>query len=351
MRVLMVGRTRYRLPPGPGQQAKFAALSERFQVRMLARAEPGSPTRDGVFRLLAPAPLADGPLFLPRLVLAIRREARHFRPDAIVAQGPYEAAAALVARTGAKVVVEIHGDWRTGTRLYGSPARRLLSPLADAVGDWAVRRADGVRTLSLFTDGLVRRLGVEPTASFPAFMDLERFLGPVAPLPGRPRALFVGVLERYKNVDGLVAAWRRVTADAELVVVGDGSLAPLVEQLGVTWHRRLSADEVAAELDAATCLFLPSRSEGLPRIVVEALCRGRSVVGSRGGGIPDVVEDGRNGLLADDVDGLAAALDRVLSDRALAERLSAGARASADAWIATPEDFAARMEQLLRAVH
>jgi glycosyltransferase involved in cell wall biosynthesis len=159
------------------------------------------------------------------------------------------------------------------------------------------------------------------------------------------------VLERYKNVDGLVAAWRRVTADAELVVVGDGSLAPLVEQLGVTWHRRLSADEVAAELDAATCLFLPSRSEGLPRIVVEALCRGRPVVGSRGGGIPDVVEDGRNGLLADDVDGLAAALDRVLSDRALAERLSAGARASADAWIATPEDFAARMEQLLRAVH
>jgi glycosyltransferase involved in cell wall biosynthesis len=347
----MVGRTRYRLPASAGQRRKFAALSERFEVRMLARAEAGSPLRDGVFLLLAPAPLADGLLFLPRLALAIRREVRDFRPDAIVAQGPYEAAAALVAHTGARVVVEVHGDWRTGTRLYGSRGRRLLSPLADAVGDWAVRRADGVRTLSPFTDALVRRLGVEPTASFPAFMDLERFLAPVAPLPERPQALFVGVLERYKNVDGLVAAWRRITADAELVVVGDGSLAPLVEQLGVTWHRRLSSDEIAAELDAATCLLLPSRSEGLPRIVVEALCRGRPVVGSRGGGIPDVIEDGRNGLLADDVAGLAAGLDRVLSERPLAERLAAGARASADAWIATPEDFAERMERLLRAIH
>ena len=346
----MVGRTRYRLPASPGQERKFAALSERLQVRMLARAEPGSPPGDGVFRLLRPLPVLDGVLFLPRLALAIRREARAFRPDAVVAQGPYEAAAAIVARTGAKVVVEVHGDWRTGTRLYGSRARRLLSPLADRVGDWAVRRADGVRTLSPFTDGLVRRLGVEPTASFPAFMDLERFLGPVRPLPARPRALFVGVLERYKNVDGLAAAWRKVSADADLVVVGEGSLAPVVEALGVTWHRRLSADEVAEQLDAATCLFLPSRSEGLPRIVVEALCRGRPVVASRGGGIPDVIAHERNGLLADDVDGLAAALDRVLGDPVLAERLAAGARASADAWIATPEDFAARLEQLLRAI-
>jgi glycosyltransferase involved in cell wall biosynthesis len=345
----MVGRTRYRLPPSPALQRKFEALGARFEVRMLARAERGSPTRDGVFRLLAPAPFLDGALFLPRLVLAIRREARAFEPDAIVAQGPYEAAAAIVARTGAKVLVEIHGDWRTGTRLYGSRARRLLSPLADAVGDWAVRRSDAVRTLSPFTTGLVRRLGVEPAGEFPAFMDLEQFLGPVQPLPERPRALFVGVLERYKNVDGLVEAWRRVAGDAELVVVGDGSQAALVDSLGVTWHRRLPTEEIVAELDAATCLFLPSRSEGLPRIVVEALCRGRPVVASRGGGIPDIVEEGRNGLLADDVAGLAAALEQVLSDRALAERLAAGARESAEAWLATPEDFAERLASTLGA--
>ena len=361
-RVLMVGRTRYRLPPGTGQERKFDALGGLFDVRMLARAEPGSATEHGPFRLLAPArpPALDGVLFLPRLVLAIRREAHALHADAIVAQGPYEAAAALAARTGAKVVVEVHGDWRTATRLYGSRARRLLAPLADGLGDWAVRHADGVRTLSPFTTDLVRRLGVEPAAAFPAFMDLEPFLErPPAPLPERPRALFVGVLERYKNVDGLVAAWRRVAVEvptAELVVVGSGSRRDLVDALvrelpgRVTAIDRLSTPEVAAAMDAATVLFLPSRSEGLPRIVVESLCRGRAVVGSRGGGIPDVVVDGENGLLADDVGGLAAQLARVLSDPALAERLAAGARASADRWIATPEQFAERLARVVEAV-
>jgi glycosyltransferase involved in cell wall biosynthesis len=83
--------------------------------------------------------------------------------------------------------------------------------------------------------------------------------------------------------------------------------------------------------------------------VVEALCRGRPVVASRGGGIPDILEEGRNGLLADDVAGLAAALEQVLSDRALAERLAAGARESAEAWLATPEDFAERLASTLGA--
>jgi glycosyltransferase involved in cell wall biosynthesis len=355
-RILMVGRTRYRLPVGPGLQRKYAALEELLDVRQLARAEPGSPCDDGRFRLLAPArPRAlDGILFPFRLMRLIRREARELPPDAILAQGPYEAAVALAARTRAKVLVEIHGDWRAGTRLYGSRARRALSPLADALAAWAVRRAHGVRTLSPFTTALVRALGVEPAAVFPAYVDFEPFLASApTPLPERPRALFVGVLERYKNVDGLARAWRRVEERlpaAELVVVGTGSLAAMIGGLGVTWKQRLTAREVAAELDAATVLFLPSASEGLPRVVVEAFCRGRPVVAARAGGIPDIVAHDRNGLLADDVDGLADALVRVLEDRVLAERLATGARASAADWIADPEEFAARVAAFVQQV-
>src|SRR2546423_851175 len=72
----------------------------------------------------------------------------------------------------------------------------------------AMRRVDAVRTISSYTSGLVRDAGVEPAAEFPAFMDLERFLGPTAPLPEQPAALFVGVLERYKDIEGLAQAWR-----------------------------------------------------------------------------------------------------------------------------------------------
>ena len=109
------------------------------------------------------------------------------------------------------MILDLHGDWRAPTRLYGSRARRLLDPLADALARSALRRADGVRTISAYTTELVRAEGVEPAAEFAAFMDLEPFLvNPAVPLPKSPAALFVGVLERYKAFDVLADAWRRV---------------------------------------------------------------------------------------------------------------------------------------------
>ena len=88
------------------------------------------------------------------------------------------------------------------------------------------------------------------------------------------------------------------------------------------------------------------------RVLVEAFCRGRPVVASRVGGIPDLVEDGCNGLLVEpgDTEELANALVRVLSDRALAERLAAAAHASADLWTSSPEEFAARVRALVEQI-
>lgn len=357
-RLLLVARTRYSLPLSPSLERKFDALRELFELRVLATSADGRARDDGTFRLMPRLPLADGPLFWSLLPARVRRVAREHRPHAIVAQGPYEAAAAEVARTGARVVVELHGDWRTATRLYGSRVRGVLSPVADAVGARAIRRADAVRTLSPFTSRLVRDLGVEPAGEFVAFMDLELFLDrPPQPLPDAPAALFVGVLELYKNVDGLARAWRTAAprvARAQLRLVGRGSRRDVVDALvrdlpAQTTHvERLSQDEIARALDAATCLVLPSRSEGLPRIAVEALARGRPIVGARGGGIPDVVEDGVNGLLVDTDEQLAEALVRLLSDGGLAASLAAGARRSVDRWVATPADFAQRLGDIVR---
>src|ERR671925_380929 len=118
-------------------------------------------------------------------------------------------------------------------------------------------------------------------------MDLEPFLSPPQPLPERPQALFVGVLELYKNVDGLAEAWRLAAPrvqGARLRIVGSGARTDVVERLvadlpeQTTWTNRLETAEVAVALDAATALVLPSRSEGMGRVVVEALCRGRPVL-------------------------------------------------------------------------
>ena len=163
--------------------------------------------------------------------------------------------------------------------------------------------------------------------------------------------MFVGVLERYKAFDTLAAAWPRVLerVDATLHVVGDGTLRGLVDRGRMEWSPRLTPEEVAAAMDAAWLVCLPSRSEGLPRIVIEAFCRGRAVVGTRAGGIPDILEDGVNGLLvpAEDPSSLAAALVHCLQDRPLLERLSDGARASAGPWLQTPDEFAQRTLELV----
>jgi len=251
-----------------------------------------------------------------------------------------------LARSDAKVILDVQGDWRQGPRLYGSKLRRLAAPASDRVARVAVRGVDAVRTVSEATTAQVRDLGVEPAATFPSYTDLAAFGGPAEPLPDESRVLFVGALERVKGFDVLIEAWPRVGAGS-LRVVGDGSLSALAD--GLDWSRSRTAEQLARELDRSWALCLPSRSEGLPRVTLEALSRGRAVIGSDVGGIPDVVRNEENGLLVPpgDPDALARALRRVLSDRALAEQLGAQAHADAALWQVTPEQWAARIRALV----
>jgi glycosyltransferase involved in cell wall biosynthesis len=368
-RVLFLGRNHYRLPLPGWLAKKWQALERQLDYRVVAAAERGSPLEDAHFRLLAPARvrLLDGALFYLRFPGHVRRTIREFRPDVIVAGDPYVGAAALIGRAllrGRKprVIVEVHGDWRTATRLYGSPKRRLLSPLADLIGRLSLRRGDAVRAVSPYTGGLVEEVrGIPVTATFPTYTDLLVFSSrPPAPLPDRPVACFVGMLEYYKNIDGLAAAWRLVAPavpDAKLVIVGQGARRDIVERLvaelpgRVEWFEELQPEGVAEKLDEASIFVLPSRSEGLPRVLMEAFARGRGAVGARSGGIPELVHEDVTGLLvdADDVQGLAAALQRVLVDRALAERFGQAAEEFYKSLHTTPTEYAARVRELVEA--
>jgi glycogen(starch) synthase len=363
----MVSRTRYAVPLSRSLRRKFDALDDELEVRVLA-ASAGEVGRDSRFRLARPLRprIVDGPLYYALLPVRVAGELRGFRPDAVLAQGSQETALVLLgralARVPAPVIADIHADPKAPTRLYGSRLRKALAPLADLLARRGIRGADGVRTLSAFTSRAVRAEGVEPTATFPAFMDLETFLETTPQqLPERPVALFVGVLERYKGVDVLAEAWRIAASqvpDATLELVGRGPLEDVARSLiderpeHTRWTEELPAQGVARALDHATVLVLPSRSEGLPRIVVEAACRGRAVVATTGGGIPDLVTHGENGLLVppEDVEALAGALVRVLSDRQLAENLGAEARRAVEPWLAGPEVYARRVRELVEQV-
>jgi len=158
---------------------------------------------------------------------------------------------------------------------------------------------------------------------------------------GPVRLLFVGDMVPPKGVAELVTAVLRLRARGAAVtleLVGDGplraELAQRVAEAGeaesIHFLGTVARPAVADRIRAAHCLVLPSHNEGTPVSVMEALTCGVPVVASRVGGIPDLVEDGADGLLVPpgDPDALAAALSRLADEPGLLARLERGAAAT-----------------------
>lgn len=365
-RVLFVGSSGFDLPLSPGLAKKWDAVSQELDVRVIGRARTVE-APDARFRLVTQAlPPLRGLGYYAWLPAVVAQELRRFRPEVIMTKSPYEAFALLpvlrLSRPRPKLLVDLHGDWRTAPRLYGSSLRRLYAGLSDRAAVFALRRADGTRAMSDYTASMAgAATGRSPLSVFPAYFELESFTAqPPRPLPDQPAVAWIGVLERTKNPQLLADAWRLVaaqTSGARLVVLGSGPLQPIVDRLvrdfptRVTSISRVTTAEVAKLLDDSTLLAVSSRSEGFPRVIMEAFARGRPVVATAVGGIPDLVETGTNGVLAEagDAQALAGALMRVLEHRPFAEQLSQGALRSAERLRWTPDRYAGAVRRLVDA--
>ncbi len=169
--------------------------------------------------------------------------------------------------------------------------------------------------------------------------------------PNRPSVMFVGRITRQKGVGHLLAAARDFAPDVQLVLcagapdtaeiaaaVGTAVAELQAERAGVVWiQEMLPREQIAALLSAATVFACPSIYEPLGIVNLEAMACSTAVVASAVGGIPEVVENGRSGILVeyDEADpaafeaGLAAAINRVCADPGLAASLGAAGRARA----------------------
>jgi glycosyltransferase involved in cell wall biosynthesis len=158
---------------------------------------------------------------------------------------------------------------------------------------------------------------------------------------GRPIVLAVGRLAEQKDFASLIDAarqWTDLDPVPLLAIAGTGplaeSLAERAAPLGPAVRFLGPRPDVPFLLAAAGVFVLPSRWEGQPLILQEALAAGCRIVASRAGGIPDLTgEDAALLVPPGDVDALAAAIRRVLTDPALAQRERAQALPSQDAAI------------------
>jgi glycosyltransferase involved in cell wall biosynthesis len=157
-------------------------------------------------------------------------------------------------------------------------------------------------------------------------------IAPDAPLIGT-----VGRLAEVKQQGVLIKAFARVIPAfpcARLVLVGDGplrgELEGLARSLALNGAVLFAGYQSNPEryLAAMDVFVLPSRAEAMPLVIPEAWAAGRPVVASRVGGIPDLIADGKTGLLVEpgDVDGLTARLRQLLADPPAARELGRAGR-------------------------
>ena len=305
-------------------------LDEFESVTILGREEPQSRPHAGMVRADGPGvelrgvPPYIGPRAFATRYLAVRSAARpvvYDRGALILRLGSVLALSfePLLLRSGRPFGVEVVGDpWDTF-------ARGAVQTPVRVVARWVLTRSQQrlCRTAAVAAyvtrDFLQRRYPCASSEYAVSDVELEcepRFTthyssvelanSDFAPQPhvldsSRPiRFITVGSLaQAYKGVDVLIhalSAVRRAGHSCELTVVGDGRLRPKLEALGVSagvpvrFTGHLTRAKVVGELDASDVFVLASRTEGLPRALIEAMARGLPCVATRVGGIPELLD-------------------------------------------------------------
>jgi glycosyltransferase involved in cell wall biosynthesis len=172
-------------------------------------------------------------------------------------------------------------------------------------------------------------------------MDVSRYPTTIRRPSSPIRFVWVGRFQAQKN---LLFGLQRLAAvrdlDWRLDLVGDGPDRPEAERLTretglsgrMTFHGWVAPDEADRIMAGADVLYVTSLSEGLSMVTVQALACGLAIVGSRIGGLTDVVEDGVNGLLCslEDPEAFVKALRYVCEDPDRLIRMKAASRARAE---------------------
>ncbi|MGD9530244.1 glycosyltransferase family 4 protein [Pseudonocardia sp.] len=220
---------------------------------------------------------------------------------------------------------------------------RVFYDRMPAPGRWYIRRtlAAADRLVALGGGWSERLREIEPSARLESVPNGIPIVGALERRDGPAHVVYLGRMHPDKGTYVLLDAWARVVADepgARLTLAGNDEVErtrEAVARLGlggsVTIREWLTPEEVRELLATADVLTLPSRNEGQPMSVLEAMARGICVVATAVGGIPDLVEDGISALLVppDDVDALAKALWSVATDADLRHRLGDAALATA----------------------
>jgi glycosyltransferase involved in cell wall biosynthesis len=232
------------------------------------------------------------------------------------------------------VVVRAGYMWSKNFRRTRPPS--LKAAVIDHLEAFAVETADGlVLTTEIMKQHVIERYNVQSDKIdiVPNYVDTVSFRPMPELKPVQGRVCYVGRLNPVKNLLALIEAVAQIP-DASLVLIGQGEQRAELEAyathcganvrfLGILRH-----DCIPAEINRSDIFVLPSRFEGHPKALIEAMSCAAAVVGTDVEGIRDVIRHGETGLLCPPtVEGITVALRQLLDDADLRRRLGKEARA------------------------
>ncbi len=272
--------------------------------------------------------------FDPFAAARLRRLIRRERVGIVHAHTGHAVALAALAAMGtrARMVLTRRVDFllrsNAGTRWKYGRAHGLIA-ISQAIADIMVRGGMPQSRIRIVPSGVDLSRRVEPAAA--------SVIASIGLPPGVPWVVQVGALVRHKdpvNFVRAVAAARKVCPELHGVLIGEGPLRQAVEQaigelqLGSSVHLTGYRTDADALLASASVAALSSEEEGLGTVLLDAMAFGTPIAATRAGGIPEIVQHEKSGLLAPvhDPSALGAAIARLATDGALTARIIEGAR-------------------------
>jgi glycosyltransferase involved in cell wall biosynthesis len=276
-------------------------------------------------------------------IRAVRSKLQEIRPEIVHGQGTERDCAISAVFSGFPSVLTLHGNMRCIARVTNARAFSFLW-LAARLERFTIPRARGVICLTRHTQeavaNLARRTWVVPNAVDAAFFEINAQPPPGAP----PRILCVGDVYALKNQNALIRALDPLAGNQEFKLIFLGKAKadePYAAEFSrlvqarpwCVYHGFASRADLKAHLRQATLLALPSLEENCPMVVLEAMAAGVPVVAARVGGVPDLIEEGKTGILCEplEADSLRAGIERILDNPAAAEEMARQAKLRAKA--------------------
>ena len=377
--ILFLSTARYSYPLDTTTEKKFAALQSVARAVVIGfGTKPGVRTfqEHATFYLLPNSRirlLRYACVLLVAPVLGLYLTVRD-RLDCVIAQSPYEGLGGVFITRAARLfghrprlIVESHGDFEGSLFLYRKVfAAGLMRVIMRTSARFVLRRADALRAVSPVTRAQLAHFAPgRPIEQFPTWTDVDAFRAAnrQAGAANSGIILYAGALTPLKGVQHLVAAFAQVSRrypHARLILAGGAMDVSFEKSLHdavrreriedrVAFIGHVSQRELADWLSRAAVFVLPSYSEGLARVLIEAMVVGVPVISTPVGGAPEMVQPGETGMLVPPGDeaGLASALAHLLGDTAEAMRMGANAKNSVRQFYST-EDYVAGYRALIR---